>query len=61
MKWKVLITDHVWPTTDPEREVLESAGAEVIVAPNGEESTLIDLDKDADAIMTCFELVTDNE
>ena len=44
MKWKVLITDHVWPTTDPEREVLESAGAEVIVAPNGEESTLIDLE-----------------
>ena len=60
MKWKVLITDHVWPTTDPEREVLESAGAEVIVAPNGEESTLIDLAKDADAIMTCFAQVTDN-
>ena len=59
MKWKVLITDHVWPTTDPEREVLESAGAEVIVAPNGEEDTLIALAKDADAIMTCFALVTE--
>ena len=59
MTWKVLITDHVWPTTDPEREVLEAGGAEVVVAPNGEEATLIDLARDADAIMTCFALVTE--
>ena len=59
MKWKVLITDHVWPTTDPEREILESAGAEVIVAPDGEEETLISLAKDVDAIMTCFAHVTE--
>ena len=59
MKWKVLITDHVWPTTDPEREILESAGAEVIVAPDGEEETLINLAQDVDAIMTCFAHVTE--
>ncbi len=59
MGWKVLITDHVWPTTDPERAVLEAAGAEVIVAPNGDEDTLINLAKDVDAIMTCFAKVTD--
>ena len=59
MKWKVLITDHVWPTTDPEREILESAGAEVIVAPDGDEETLISLAKDVDAIMTCFAHVTE--
>ena len=59
MKWKVLITDHVWPTTDPEREILESAGAEVIVAPDGEEETLINLAPDVDAIMTCFAHVTE--
>ena len=29
MSWKVLITDHVWPNTDPERKVLEAAGAQV--------------------------------
>ena len=60
MTWKVLITDHVWPTIDPERQVLEAGGAEVVVAPNGEEETLVDLARDADAIMTCFAMVTEN-
>ena len=55
----MLITDHVWPTTDPERAVLEAAGAEVIVAPDGDEDTLINLAKDVDAIMTCFAKVTE--
>ena len=59
MTWKVLITDHAWPTTDPEREVLEAGGATVVVAPNGEEQTLVELARDADAIMTCFALVTE--
>ncbi|MEC7836292.1 MAG: C-terminal binding protein [Chloroflexota bacterium] len=59
MGWKVLITDHVWPTTDPERAVLEAAGAKVIVAPDGDEDTLISLAKDVDAIMTCFAKVTE--
>ena len=60
MTWKVVITDHVWPTTDPERAVLEAGGAEVVVSPNGEEATLIELSRDADAIMTCFAQVTEN-
>ena len=60
MAWKVLITDHVWPSIDPEREVLEAGGAEVVVAPNGDEGTLIEMARDADAIMTCFALVTEN-
>ena len=60
MTWKVLITDHVWPSTDPERAVLEAGGASVVVAPNGEETTLTELAKDADAIMTCFARVTEN-
>ncbi|MED6296509.1 MAG: C-terminal binding protein, partial [Chloroflexota bacterium] len=59
MGWKVLITDHVWPTTDPERAVLEAAGAKVIVATDGDEDTLISLAKDVDAIMTCFAKVTE--
>ena len=57
--WKVLITDHVWPSTDPEREVLEAGGAEVVVSPDGKEDTLIELGRDADAIMTCFAQVTE--
>ncbi len=58
--WKVLITDHVWPSTDPERAVLEAGGASVVVAPGGEEETLTALARDADAIMTCFAQVTEN-
>ena len=60
MTWKTLITDYVWPSTDPERAVLEAAGASVVVAPNGEETTLTELARDADAIMTCFANVTEN-
>ena len=60
MSWKVLITDYVWPSPDPERAVLETGGAEVVVAPDGNEATLIELARDADAIMTCFAQVTEN-
>ena len=60
-KFKVLITDHVWPTTEPEEAVLrEEADADIIVAPDGEEQTLISLAGDVDAIMTCFAQVTPN-
>ena len=60
MTWKVLITDYVWPSTDPERAVLEAGGASVVVAPDGREATLVELARDADAIMTCFAQVTEN-
>ena len=60
MTWKVLITDYVWPSTDPERAVLEAGGAELVVAPDGDEATLTELARDADAIMTCFAQVTEN-
>ena len=58
MTTKVLITDYVWPSTDPEREVLESAGIELVIAPNTSESTLAELAADVDAIMFCFAQVT---
>ncbi len=59
MTWKVLETDYVWPTTDPERTVLESGGAELVVAPDSNEDTLAELARDADGIMTCFAPVTE--
>lgn len=58
MTTKVLITDYVWPSTDPEREVLEAAGIELVIAPDTSESTLADLARDVDAIMFCFAQVT---
>lgn len=59
MAWKVLVTDHVWPSVEPERAVLAGIGAELIVAPNSEEDTLASLVKDVDGILTCFAQVTD--
>lgn len=59
MNRKVLITDYVWPSLDPEREVLEAAGFELVVAPDAEEDTLTGLASDVDAIMFCFAQVTE--
>ncbi|MBT3555363.1 MAG: C-terminal binding protein [Chloroflexi bacterium] len=58
MTTKVLVTDYVWPSTDPEREVLEAAGIELVIAPDTSEATLAELAKDVDAIMFCFAQVT---
>ncbi|HJO83390.1 MAG: C-terminal binding protein [SAR202 cluster bacterium] len=59
MAFKVLITDHAWPTTEPEQAVLrDEVGAESIVAPDASEETLVSLATDVDAIMTCFAQVT---
>jgi len=59
MSYKILITDYVWSTIEPERKVLSSINAEIIVAPNTDENTLCTLAKDVDAILTCFAQVTE--
>ena len=59
MPKKVLITDHVWPSVEPERAVLAQADAELLVAPDGNEQTLVSMAEDVDAILTCFAKVTD--
>ena len=59
MTKKVLVTDYVWASVEPERAVLAKAGAELIVAPDGSEDTLASMAKDVDGILTCFEKVTD--
>ena len=59
MTKKVLITDYVWPSVEPERAVLAAAGAELVVAPDGSEETLAALARDVDGILTCFEKVTE--
>lgn len=60
MPYKVLVTDYVWPSVEPERAVLAKIGAELIVAPDGNEDTLVSLAKDVDGILTCFAQVTEN-
>jgi D-3-phosphoglycerate dehydrogenase len=55
---KVLVTDYTWPSTEPEAAVLARVGAGLVVAPTGAEDELLELVRDADAILTCFAHVT---
>ena len=59
MTKKVLLTDYVWPSVEPERAVLAKAGAELIVAPDTSVDTLTSMATDVDGILTCFGQVTD--
>ena len=54
MAYKVLVTDYVWPSVEPEKAVLAQIGAELVVAPDGSEATLAELARDVDGILTCF-------
>ena len=56
--WKVLITDYAWPTLAVEAGVFEPYGVELIVAQTGDEPELIELAREADAILTCWRRVT---
>lgn len=58
MRYRVLVTDYVWPTLDREQAILEPAGVELVPAPSGDEETLARLATDVDGIMTCFASVT---
>ena len=58
MTKKVLVTDYVWPSVEPERAVLAKVGAELVVAPDGSEETLSELARDVDGILFCFAQVT---
>ena len=60
MNWTVLITDYVWPSIEPEKKILEDAGANVVISPSTDEKTLINLAKECDAILTCFADVNHN-
>lgn len=55
---RVLVTDITWPNTAIEETVLAAVGAELVLAPTGEEAELVELVRDADAILTCFAHVT---
>ena len=58
MSFKVLVTDYVWPSIEPEKAVLAKIGAELVVAPDSGENTLAEMARDVDGILTCFAQVT---
>ena len=55
----VLVTDIPWGTPDVETEILRGAGARLVLAESGEEAELVELAREADAILTCFARVTE--
>jgi D-3-phosphoglycerate dehydrogenase len=55
----VLVTDHPWPSVEAEIEALAKVSARPLFAPTGEEQELIELVRDAEAVLTCFALVTE--
>lgn len=55
---RVLVTDYAWPTLDIEREALGKIGAELAVAPTGQDEELQTLAPEADAILTNWKLVS---
>lgn len=55
---RVVVTDHVFPGLDIERDVLAPVGAEVVLAPATDEATLVELAADAAGLLVCFAPVT---
>ena len=52
--WKILITDYVWASIEPERQVLAEIGAELIAAETGDTAELQTLAPMMDGILTCW-------
>ena len=50
-KYKVLSTDHVWPSVEPERQELAKVGAELILGNTFDEAKLIALVPPVDGIL----------
>ena len=58
MAHKILVTDYQWPDLEIEKEVLRAVDAELVVAPDGEETTLVELAQGCSGIMTCWAQTT---
>jgi D-3-phosphoglycerate dehydrogenase / 2-oxoglutarate reductase len=54
MPLRVVVTDHVFADLEIERSLLAPFGAELVVAPATDESTLAELARDAHAMLVCF-------
>ena len=52
--WKILITDYVWASIEPERQVLAEVGAGLIAAETGDAAELQVLAPMMDGILTCW-------
>ncbi|GAB4519108.1 MAG: C-terminal binding protein [Anaerolineae bacterium] len=57
-QFKVVITDHYFPTVDPEREILKEIDAEVVELGTRDPETIIAAARDADAVIVGHALFT---
>lgn len=55
---QVLITDAPWDDTSIERDALATIGADVVLAEDDDEQSLVDLARESDGIATCWAEVT---
>ncbi|MCC7265565.1 MAG: C-terminal binding protein [Candidatus Latescibacteria bacterium] len=58
MATKILVTDYQWPDLEIEKRILGEIGAELVVAPDGEETTLTTLASGCSGILTCWAKTT---
>lgn len=58
-RFKVLVTDIAWSTTDVEAAVLDRVGADIVYAETGQEAELLREVGNASAILTCFAQVSE--
>ena len=54
----VAVTDSVFPNLDPAREVLAKIGAEVRLAKEPTPDAILDLARDADAVLATYAKIT---
>ncbi len=57
-RFKVVVTDYVFPSLDIERSVLSSLGAEIIALQATSEEELLAVVEGADALLVCYAPVT---
>lgn len=55
---RIVVTDHVFDDLDLTRASLLPLGVEVVEAPSTDEATLVELVRDAAAVITCYAPVT---
>lgn len=58
MRFKVAVTDYVFPNLEIERQELRKIGADLIESTDSDEESIIEAARDADAILNCYAELT---
>ena len=58
MKYKILLTDCIFNDQKIEKEILKKIDAELVIAPDKEEDTLLKMAKEADGILVTYANIT---